>query len=99
MLAEKLKMDFNRVHVKLSVDTQLNPEYWKNVASMTSYIAGRAVMKAASDLITQLKRMASVVLKCPDEDLEVAKERVYLRQDPQIYVECKDCLLYTSRCV
>lgn len=90
MLAEKLKMDFDRVHVKLSVDTQLNPEYWKTVASMTSYVAGRAVMKAASDLITQLKRMASVVLRCPEEDLEVADERVYLRQDPQIYVEFKD---------
>jgi len=53
ILAEKMKMDVNRIHVKLDVDTQVSPEHWKTVASMTTYMAGRATLKAAEDLVMQ----------------------------------------------
>ncbi|WP_101911656.1 xanthine dehydrogenase family protein molybdopterin-binding subunit [Marasmitruncus massiliensis] len=83
MLADRMKMDIGRVHVRLDVDTQLNPHYWKTVASMTTYMAGRAVIKAADDAIAQLKAIASVALRCPPEELELGHEYVYLRSDPQ----------------
>lgn len=90
ILAEKLKMDVSRIHVVMGVDTQVSPEHWKTVASMTTFMAGRAVLRAAEDLIRQLKSLAATVMKSPPEDLEVAEEKVYLRQDPEIYVSFKD---------
>ncbi|OAA93998.1 xanthine dehydrogenase family protein molybdopterin-binding subunit [Clostridium coskatii] len=90
ILAEKLKMDVGRIHVMMGVNTQVSPEHWKTVASMTTFMAGKAVLRAAEDLIKQLKSLAAVVMKCPPEDLEIAEEKVYLRQDPEIYVSFKD---------
>lgn len=90
ILAEKMKMDINRIHVKLEVDTQVCPEHWKTVASMTTFMAGRATLNAAEDLIGQVKSIAAVALKCPPEDLEVAEEKVLLKQDPTTYLEFKD---------
>jgi CO/xanthine dehydrogenase Mo-binding subunit len=90
ILAEKLKMDVGRIHVMMGVNTQVSPEHWKTVASMTTFMAGRAVLRAAEDLIKQLKSLAAVVMKSPPEDLEVANEKVYLKQDQEIYVSFKD---------
>ena len=90
ILAEKLKMDVSRVHVMMGVNTQVSPEHWKTVASMTTFMAGRAVIRAADDLIKQLKSAAADMMKSPPEDLEIAEEKVYLKQDPEIYVSFKD---------
>lgn len=90
ILAEKMKIDINRIHVKLEVDTQISPEHWKTVASMTTYMAGRATIRAAEDLIKQLRSLAAVAMRCPPEDLIVAEEKVYLKQDPNIYISFKD---------
>lgn len=90
ILAEKMRMDVSRIHVLMGVNTQVSPEHWKTVASMTTFMAGRAVLRAAEDLIKQLKSLASVIMKCPTEDLEIGEERVYLKQDPEIYISFKD---------
>ncbi|MBV7272546.1 xanthine dehydrogenase family protein molybdopterin-binding subunit [Clostridium sp. PL3] len=90
ILAEKLKMDVERIHVFMGVDTQVSPEHWKTVASMSTYMAGRAVLRAADDLIKQLKSSAADIMKSPPEDLDIAEEKVYLKQDPMIYVSFKD---------
>ena len=90
ILAERMKMDIDRIHVKLEVDTQVCPEHWKTVASMTTFMAGRAVLRAADDLIMQLKSLSAVILRCPPEDLEVGQEKVYLKQDPSTFVEFKN---------
>lgn len=90
ILAEKLKMDVSRIHVMMGVDTQVSPEHWKTVASMTTFMAGRAILRAAEDLIRQLKSLTATITKSPPEDLEVAEEKVFLKQDPEIYVSFKD---------
>lgn len=90
ILAEKLKMDVSRIHVFMEVDTQVSPEHWKTVASMTTFMAGRSVLRAAEDLIRQMKSLAATIMNSPPEDLEVAEEKVYLKQDPEIYVSFKD---------
>lgn len=92
ILAEKLKMDVNRIHVMMTVDTQVSPEHWKTVASMTTYMAGNAVLRAAEDLIGQLKTVASTALKYPPDDFDVANERVFLKQDPDTYLAFKDLI-------
>lgn len=90
LLAEKLKMDVDKIYVRMNVDTQTTPEHWKTVASRGIYMAGRALLEAADDVIAQLKQMASIVLRAPIEDLEVAHMRVFIRDDPRKGVDFKD---------
>lgn len=90
IIAEKLKMPVNKVNVVMNVNTQTSPVHWKTVASMSTYMAGNATLRAAEDLITQLKRAAATYLKCSPDYLDVANMRVYLKEDPTIYVAFKD---------
>ncbi|MBV7509596.1 xanthine dehydrogenase family protein molybdopterin-binding subunit [Bacillus sp. sid0103] len=90
ILAERLKMDVDKIHVRMEVDTQTMPEHWKTVASRGTFMAGRATLNAAEDVIKQLKEVASSVLRAPKEDLEVANSRVFLRDDPSIGLHFKD---------
>lgn len=90
ILAETLRMDVDRVFVNMEVDTQTAPYYWKTVASMTTYMMGRAVQAAARDAKRQLLDLGATVLRCPAEDLDVENERVYLRADPLMYAAFQD---------
>lgn len=90
LLAEKLRMDINKVHVKMEVDTQIVPEHWKTVASRGTLLAGKALMRAADDAIMQLKDTASRVLMCSPDELEVGNELVYVRDEPDIHIKVKD---------
>ena len=93
ILSEALQMDINRIHVNLGVNTEYTPRHWKTVASMTTFMLGRAVLRAADDAATQLKSMAAVVMKCAPEDLDIADERVFLKSDPTVFRLFKDLVL------
>lgn len=90
ILAEKMQMDVNKIHMTMEVNTTLSPHHWKTVASMTNYMVGNAVLDAARDLIRQLKTIAGIVLRCPPEVLEVGGGRVFLKEDPEIFVDIKE---------
>lgn len=90
ILAEKLQMDINKIHVVMEINTQYDPHHWRTVASSTTFLAGRAVMAAAEDAISQLKKTASVALQCSAEDLEVGGGRVYLKVNPEYGVKVED---------
>lgn len=90
ILAEKLKMDIKDIHVQMNVDTLNTPEHWKTVASRGTFMAGRAVLAAANDVIRQLTSIASIILRAPTEDLEVGYGKVFLRDDPLTYIPIKD---------
>jgi CO/xanthine dehydrogenase Mo-binding subunit len=90
LLAEKLKMDINKIHVKMEVNTQTTPKHWKTVASRGTLMAGRALLKAADDAIQQLKDTASRVLMCSPDDLDVGNEIVYVRDEPDTFINVKD---------
>jgi CO/xanthine dehydrogenase Mo-binding subunit len=90
ILAERMKMDIDKIHVKMLVDTQTSPEHWKTVGSRGVFMAGRAVLEAAEDAIRQLKERAACVLRVPAVDLEVANEKVYFIDNPTISLEIKD---------
>lgn len=89
ILAEKLRMDPQRIFVKGTIDTRASPEHWKTVASMSLFMAGNAVLSAADDAIEQLKRMAAIALRCQTSHLEVGHERVYQASDPDVFVEIR----------
>jgi CO/xanthine dehydrogenase Mo-binding subunit len=90
ILAERLKMDINNIHVRMEVDTQTTPEHWKTVASRATFMAGRAVLEAAEDVSQQLIEIASCVLRAPKEDFEIANSRVFLKDDPSIGLHFKE---------
>ncbi len=90
ILAERLKMDANKIHVAMEVNTGVSPNHWKTVASMTNYMVGNAVLDAAEDLIHQILKIASIVLMCPPEVLEVGGGKVYMKEEPQISIDIKE---------
>jgi CO/xanthine dehydrogenase Mo-binding subunit len=90
ILAEKMKLKPEQIHVVMEVDTRQNPDHWKTVASMSTYMVGRAVLEAAEDVIRQLKEVAAQVMRCPVEDLEVGGGKVFLKDDPTVFIEFKD---------
>lgn len=90
MLADKLRMGYDRVHVTLEVDTRIMPEYYKTVASMSTYLVGRAVMAAAEDVVRQLKEMAAVALRCPEDELDYGEERVFCKAQPKFSIGYQD---------
>lgn len=90
ILAEKLRIDPGQVHVVLPVDTKTAPEHWKTVASLTEYMAGHAVVRAADDLIEQLRRNGAEALGCEIGEIEVSHGRVFSRKNPQRFIAFKD---------
>ncbi len=90
ILAERFKMSESKIHPMMEVNTQVNPEHWKTVASSSVFMAGNAVLRAAEDAIQQICRIASIVLRCAPEDIDVAEERAFLKADPQKGVYLKD---------
>ncbi len=90
LLAEKLKIDADQVHVVIPVDTRTAPEHWKTVASMTEYMAGHAVMRAADDLLDQLRSNGSQALGCSVDNIEIAHGRVFSKKNPEQFIAFKD---------
>ncbi len=93
ILAEKLRIPLDRVFIHEDVNTQVDPEHWKTVASLSTYMVGRAVLDAANDLITQLMALSAAVLKCSPDDLDYGDEKIFVRDDPSIYLDFKDLAL------
>lgn len=92
ILAERLKMDVNKIHITEEVNTELNPMHWKTVASMTTYMEGRAILEAAEHVEKQLKSIASIVLRYPPNDLIVANGRVTAQDNPEVYVDITEII-------
>ncbi|HZK21818.1 MAG TPA: xanthine dehydrogenase family protein molybdopterin-binding subunit [Oscillospiraceae bacterium] len=90
ILAEKLKIDTSQVHIIPSVDTRLMPEHWKTVASLTEYMAGHAVVRAADDILEQLRINGSQALKCHKDEIVVSHGRVFSKKNPENFIEFKD---------
>lgn len=81
LVADRLGLDPVKIHVAWEVDTSRSPHDWTTAASRSLFMAGRAALAAADDALAQIKRIAAQPLRCPEEDLEVAGGRVFLRDD------------------
>jgi CO/xanthine dehydrogenase Mo-binding subunit len=93
ILAERMKMEMDKIHVTMELNTQYDPHQWRTVASSTTFLAGRAVLAAAEDAINQLKRTASIAMQCSMDDLDVGGGMVYLKGNPQYWIKVKDLAL------
>ncbi len=87
ILAEKLKIDIDRINVSMEVNTHEHPEHWKTVASSTSYMVGNAIIAAADDAISQLKYTSAIVLRCSPEDIDIASGKAFIKTNPQKYID------------
>lgn len=90
ILAQKLRMDYSRIYVNTDINTRTTPEYWKTVASMSIYLLGRAILNAADDLISGLKKNASIALKVEPEDLDYGEEKIFLKTNPKFNIGFQD---------
>ncbi|HWP80734.1 MAG TPA: xanthine dehydrogenase family protein molybdopterin-binding subunit [Candidatus Acidoferrum sp.] len=98
MLAERLGLPVSQVHVVHETDTRTAPEHWKTVASLTEYMAGRAVIRAADDAMEQLRATGALAFNCPPEDIEISGGRVFSKKNPEHFLAFKDIVMgYLSK--
>ncbi|MBP0726685.1 xanthine dehydrogenase family protein molybdopterin-binding subunit [Bacillus sp. RG28] len=90
IFADQMKMDIEKVHVKMLVNTQSTPEHWKTVGSRGTFMAGRAVINAVNNIKRELKERASFILRVQAEELEVGYHKVYLLENPNVNIAIKD---------
>jgi len=83
IVAERLEISPDQVHVVQEVMTDRSAHDWTSAASRTLFMVGRAAIAAVDDAVEQIKRVASAPLRAPEEDLAVAGGRVFLRDDPE----------------
>ncbi|MCL1965420.1 MAG: xanthine dehydrogenase family protein molybdopterin-binding subunit [Firmicutes bacterium] len=90
MLADKLRMDIGMVHVAMSVDTRANPKHWKTVASLSEYLNGVALMRAAEDALSQIRSIAAQALHCAPEEVEIDDAKAHKRSNPKEFFHFKE---------
>lgn len=93
IVAERLTMDPDQIHVVQEVMTDRSTHDWTSAASRTLFMVGRAAIAAVDDAVVQIKRVASAPLRAPEEDLEVAEGWVYLRDDPEQAIPLSEVVL------
>lgn len=90
ILSERLGMNLDKIIMNMDVNTHSHPEHWKTVASMSTYMAGNAILAAADDAIRQLKANAAFALRCAPEDIVLENEWAQLREDKSVSLPYKD---------
>lgn len=62
--AEVLDLPMEKIEVVWESDTHKNPYDWQTVASKFTFMGGNAVIRAAEDMIRQMKEIAAQVFRC-----------------------------------
>jgi CO/xanthine dehydrogenase Mo-binding subunit len=81
--ADELKIPVEKVRIPWESDTDYTPYDWQTVASRLTVMGGNAVIEAARDCLTQIKAVASQVLRAPVEQIECADGKVWATGKPQ----------------
>lgn len=93
IVASKFKMDPKMINVVSEVITDRSPHDWTTAASRSLVMAGRATLDACDDAINQIKEIASAVLKCPKEDLDIEDGKVFVIGARDKFIELKNLVL------
>ncbi len=83
IVAERLQISPEEVHVVSEVMTDRSTHDWTTAASRTLFMCGRAALAAVEDAVAQIRQVAAAPLRCAEEDLEVAGARVFIADDPR----------------
>ena len=88
--AEALGLEVGDVSMA-TPDTDGSPYNWGTTASRVTYMAGRAVVKAAEEVVAKLKQRAAVMMECAEEDLELRPGgRIGIAGVPEAEVRFRD---------
>lgn len=90
ILSERLHIGLDKIVINMHVNTHAHPEHWKTVASMSTYMAGNAIIAAADDALRQLKVHAALALRCTPEDIVLNNETAHLKEDASVSLPFKD---------
>jgi len=93
IVAEALTIHPDQVHVVAEVMTDRSTHDWTSAASRTLFMVGRAALSAVDDAVVQIKRVACAPLRCPEEDLQVAGGRVFIKDDPAMGLDLSAVVL------
>lgn len=87
--AEVLGLTMDRVAVR-QVDTDSVHDSGPTVASRSTTVGGMAVYKAALEVKSSLVRMASLMLKCGEEQVLLQENFAALRENPQARIPLRE---------
>lgn len=93
ILADKMRMKREKVHVIMQVNTQMNPMKYRTVWIKSLYLIGNAVIRAAEDAVRQLFQTASIILQTTIDEIDMSDGRIFLHQNPDTGIEIKDIAL------
>ncbi|MGB9839084.1 xanthine dehydrogenase family protein molybdopterin-binding subunit [Thermovenabulum sp.] len=85
--AEALNLPVEKIKIVKQVDTSFSPYEWQTVASHTTWGVGNAILIAAKDLSSKIKKAGSRVLKIPENEVDFNIDYVFSKINPSIKVE------------
>jgi CO/xanthine dehydrogenase Mo-binding subunit len=88
--AEELGIPLEKVNVIWDSDTAFTPYDWQTVASRFAVMGGNAVIDAAADCLSQIRRTASAVLRAPESELLCRDEKVFVAHNPDSFLAYRD---------
>ncbi len=83
IIAERLNIPLEKIHVVNETNTDTAPYDWQTVASRMTVLAGNAIIEACDDLVEQIYEIGSIVLHAAKHELAIGDECVYVKQHPE----------------
>jgi len=72
LAADVLGLNPELVHLHTDVRTRISPHDWTTAASRSLFMAGKAVLEAATEAAEKIKRTAAIVFRAAPEDIELS---------------------------
>lgn len=83
IIAERLHIPMDKIHVVNETNTDTAPYDWQTVASRMTVLAGNAIIEACNDLEKQIFDLGSIVLHAAKHELALGDECIYVKQHPE----------------
>lgn len=83
IIAERLHISIEKIHVVADTNTDTAPYDWQTVASRMTVLAGNAVIEACNDVEHQIFELGEEVLHAAKHELALGDECIYVKQHPE----------------
>ncbi len=90
IIAEQLRIPFEKVKIAFECDTDRDPYDWQTVASKGLMLSGNAAILACKDMLEKMYDMAAQILRANPCDLRHNDEKVYIVHDPHKFVRYRE---------
>ncbi|MEM4466759.1 MAG: xanthine dehydrogenase family protein molybdopterin-binding subunit [Nitrososphaerota archaeon] len=93
IVAEEFGLPLEKVRVDYIKDTHKSAYTWQTVGSRGLFTDGIAILKAIEDAKRQIFRVASEVLRCPEDHLELVDGEVRVKGKPWMKIPLQDIVM------